>query len=79
MVMERSYRRNPARLTAVMAQSLLVKLVLFAAYAALGVIVLGLRPTVFLSSLGASYLAFHVVETMWLRRLLAGALSSASH
>jgi hypothetical protein len=69
---ERTYRRNPARLTSLMVAAFGVKLVFFAAYVAIALKLLSVRPLPFVVTFTASFITFHLVEAFWLRRLFTG-------
>jgi hypothetical protein len=71
LLMERTYRRNPERLTSLMLKAFAGKMVFFAAYVAVAVRVLSLRPVPFVVSFTASFIAFHLIEALWLRRLFS--------
>jgi hypothetical protein len=77
-VLERTHRSAPERLTNVMITSFGVKVLLFGLYLVIALKVLGLRPLPFMLSFTGYYVALHVVEAMFLRRLLAGNVSSWS-
>jgi hypothetical protein len=66
---ERTWRREPQRLTAVMMAAFAGKMVFFAAYVAFMLTVLSLRPVPFVASFTASFIALHLVEALALRRL----------
>jgi hypothetical protein len=68
-VAERTWRREPQRLTAVMIAAFAGKLVFFGAYVALMLSVLSLRPVPFVASFTTSFVALHVAEALALRRL----------
>jgi hypothetical protein len=70
IVAERTWRREPQRLTAVMAAAFAGKMVFFAAYVAFMLSVLSLRTVPFVASFTASFIAFHLAEALALRRLL---------
>jgi hypothetical protein len=70
---ERTWRRQPERLTAVMMTAFAGKLVFFAAYVALMLSVLSLRPVPFVISFTSYFIGLHLVEALSLRRLFAGA------
>jgi hypothetical protein len=74
VMIERTFRRDPARVTPLMYQSLLLKMVFFAAYIVAGIQGLSLRPTAFVVSFAGYFLALHVIEAIWLRRLFASAV-----
>ena len=69
MVMERTYRSNPERLTGVMVQGLAIKAVFFGAYVVGMLRVVGLRPVPFVVSFTSYFIALHVTEAVFMRRL----------
>jgi hypothetical protein len=69
---ERTYRRNPSRLTALMVALFAGKLVFFGAYVAAGLTVLVEHPMAFVTSFMACFIVLHLVEALWLERLFAG-------
>ncbi len=66
---ERVYRLSPARLTSVMIGAFTGKLVLFGIYVAVVVGVLGARPVPFAASFAGYFIALHMIEALWLKRL----------
>ena len=72
ILMERAYRRNPERLTAVMVGAFAGKLVFFGAYVAVMLRVLALRPRTFVASFTGYFIALYLIEALYLRRLFAG-------
>jgi hypothetical protein len=66
---ERIYRANPERLTSVMISAFAAKLVFFGAYVGLAIGVLGVKPISFAASLTGYFIALHVIEALWLKRL----------
>jgi len=72
VLMERAYRRNPERLTAVMVAAFAGKLVFFGAYVAVMLRVLSLRPRTFVASFTSYFIALYLIEALYLRRLFAG-------
>ena len=70
-VLERTQSSTPERLTNVMITAFGVKVLLFAVYVVVILGVLGFRPKPFMLSFAGYYVALHVVEAMFLRRLLA--------
>ena len=70
VVAERTWRREPLRLTAVMMAAFAGKMVFFAAYVAFMLSVLSLRPVPFVASFTTSFIALHLAEALALRRLL---------
>lgn len=72
VLMERTFRRRPERLTSLMVKAFAGKMVFFGVYVALMVSVLSLRPVPFMVTFTASFIALHLIEAFCLRRLLAG-------
>jgi hypothetical protein len=77
-VIERTERKAPERLTHVMIGSFGAKVLFFGLYLAVMLKVLALRPMPFMLSFTGYYVALHVVEAVFLRRLLANRVSSVS-
>lgn len=75
-IIERTQRSAPERLTNVMISSFGAKVLLFGLYLVLMLKVLALRPMPFMLSFTGYYVVFHVVEAVYLRRLLASGVSS---
>ena len=69
IVIERTYRSNPERLMHVMVEGLAVKAVFFGAYVAGMLRLIGLRPVPFVVSFTSYFIALHVTEAVFLRRL----------
>jgi hypothetical protein len=69
IVIERTYRSDPERLTRVMVEGLAVKAVFFGAYVAGMLRVFGVRPVPFVVSFTSYFIALHVTEAVFLRRL----------
>ena len=72
VLVERTYRQDPERLTSLMIQAFAGKLVFFGAYVAVMLEVLSLRPVPFVVSFTTYFVALHLTEALWLRRLFAG-------
>jgi hypothetical protein len=70
---ERTYRREPARLTGVMIAAFVAKMVFFGAYVAVMIEVFGLRPTPFAVSFTGYFIALYLVEALLMRRMFATA------
>jgi len=68
---ERTYRRNPERLTSIMAASFGVKMVFFGVYVAVMLKLLALRPIPFVVSFTGYFIALHLAEAVALKRLFA--------
>ncbi len=69
IVMERTYRSHPERLTGVMVQGLAIKAVFFGAYVVGMLRVIGLRPVPFVVSFTSYFIALLVTEAVFMRRL----------
>lgn len=69
VVAERTWRREPRRLTAVMMTGFAIKLAFFGAYVAFMLSVLSLRPVPFVASFMTSFIALHLAEAFALKRL----------
>ena len=69
LLAERTWRRDPKRLTAVMIAAFAGKIVFFGVYVAFMLSVLSLPPTPFAASLTASFIACHLAEAFALKRL----------
>jgi len=72
ILMERAYRRDPGRLTAVMVAAFAGKLVFFGAYVAVMLRVVSLGPRTFVASFTGYFIALYLIEALYLRRLFAG-------
>ena len=66
---ERVYKANPERLTSVMISAFAGKLVFFGAYVGLAIGVLGMKPVPFAVSFAGYFIALHMIEAFWLKRL----------
>jgi len=69
---ERTFRRNPARVTAVMQAAFLAKAVFFVAYVGVMLRVLALRPGPFVAVFATAFLALYAAQAVLLHRLFAG-------
>ena len=69
---ERTYRRRPERLTAVMVAGFAAKVVFFGTYVAIALTALSLRPVPFVASFTTYFIALYLAEAIWLRRLFGG-------
>ena len=69
MVAERTYKRNPAKLTSLMIGAFFAKLLFFAAYVTFVLTVLSRSPVVFVVSFTMCFIALHLVEAACLRQL----------
>ena len=75
---ERAHRAAPARLTGVMITALAVKMVFFGGYVGVMLRGLELRPVPFIVSFAAYFIALHMMEAAFLRRLLMNDLRTPS-
>ena len=71
-LVEWTYRRNPQGLTPLMAAAFVAKMVFFAAYVAIMLRLLELRPAPFMVSFTAYFIALYLMEALYLRRLFSG-------
>lgn len=78
VLVERAYRRSPARLTFVMASAFGGKLVFFGVYVSVVLSVLSVSVVPFVVSFTAYFLVLHLVEALWIRRLFAGGSHTSS-
>jgi hypothetical protein len=69
---ERTYRRRPERLTALMITAFGVKMVFFGAYVAVALMALSVRPIPFVTSFIGYFIGLYLIEALYLRRLFAG-------
>ena len=76
VVIERTYRSSPERLTGVMVQGLAVKAVFFGAYIVAMLRLIGLRPVPFVISFTGYFIALHVIEALFLQRLVKSAFAA---
>ena len=72
VLMERTFARNPARLTSVMVMAFAAKIVFVRAYVAVMLKVVALRPVPFVASFTSYFIALHLMEAFCLRRLFSG-------
>jgi hypothetical protein len=66
---ERTWRRDPQRLTTVMIAAFAAKLVFFGVYVAVMLSVLSVRPMPFIASFTTAFIALHLAEAVALKRL----------
>jgi hypothetical protein len=71
VVTERTYTRDPERLTATMIAAFAAKVVLFGVYVAWVIGVVGLDPTPFVVSFTGYFIALYFTEALLMRRLFA--------
>ena len=72
VLMDRTYKRSPERLTRLLVRAFLAKLVIFGLYMALTVSLLSLDPVWFAGSFTVSFVALHLAEALHLQRLYTG-------
>jgi hypothetical protein len=71
VLMARTYRANPDRLTSVMMKAFAGKMVVFGAYVALMLGVLSLRPVPFVASFTTYFIGLYLMQALYLRQMLA--------
>ena len=71
VLMERTYRANPQRLTSVMMAGFGAKLVFFGAYVAVVILVVGVHHVPFVASFTGYFIGLYAIEALFLKRLLA--------
>ena len=69
---ERTYKREPARVTGLMIGAFGAKMLFFGAYVAVMLKVVGLHPTPFVVSFTSYFIALYLTEALLMRRLFAG-------
>jgi hypothetical protein len=69
---ERTFTRNPERLTRLMIGAFGAKMMFFGVYVAVMVSVVGLRPVPFVVSFTGYFIALYLTEALLMRRLFAG-------
>jgi hypothetical protein len=72
VLVSRTYRARPERLTPLMIKAFGVKMVFYGAYVTLMLTTMGLRPVPFAISFTVYFIALHLIEAMFLQRLFAG-------
>ena len=73
MATERTFVSNPERLTGVMVKGLAIKVVFFGVYAVYMLRVLAVRPMPFVLSFTSYFIALHLTEALFMRRMFARA------
>jgi hypothetical protein len=68
---ERTFRRDPQRLTALMMTAFVGKMVFFGAYVVMMLAVFKLRPVPFVVSFTSYFIGLYLIEALCLRRLFA--------
>lgn len=77
LLTERTYRRHPDRVTALMMAAFGVKMLFVGLYLVIMLRVLGVQRMPFVASFASYFIALYVVEALYLKRLFAGALGGA--
>lgn len=72
VLMDRTYKRSPERLTRMLVRAFLAKLVIFGLYMALTVSLLSLDPVWFAGSFTVAFVTLHLAEALHLQRLYTG-------
>ena len=72
VLMERTYRRNPAALTRLMIMAFAAKMMFFGAYVAFVLRMLPVRPIPFVVAFTSAFIVLYSMQAFSLRRLLAG-------
>jgi hypothetical protein len=62
--MARTFRRDPSRLTSLMMLAFAAKMVFFAAYVAVALKILAVRPVPFVASFVVSFIALYLIEAV---------------
>lgn len=78
-LIERTARRDLARVSPLLMQLFVLKMAFFAAYVVLMIRGLGVQSTPFMLSFSVSFLALLAVEAMLVRRLQGGVVAPAGH
>jgi len=71
VLVERTYRADPERLTSLMVAGFAGKMVFFGAYVTVMLRLLNLPPVPFIASFTSYFIALHLTEALHLRRLFA--------
>jgi len=72
VAIERTYRRNPAGVTALMMGGFAVKMVFFGAYVVIVLRGLSVQPVPFVASFTVFFIGLYGIEALYLKRLFAG-------
>ena len=71
VLIDRTYRHDPTRLTPLMVKAFGTKMVLFGGYVAVVVSAAPIDPIPFVVSFTSYFIALHMTEALWLRSLFA--------
>jgi hypothetical protein len=77
VIVNHTFRQDPARLTGVMLRALAAKALFFLAYVAMAIRVLQVTPEPFVVSFAAYFVALYAMEAVFLRRLFSRAWQGA--
>jgi hypothetical protein len=77
VMMERTYRRDPGQLTALMLKAFAGKMLFFAAYVVIALKVVKVRPVPFVASFTSYFIVLHLMEAVCFRRMFAERSPSA--
>jgi hypothetical protein len=72
VLIERTFKRDPQQLTALMIGAFGAKMLFFGAYVAVMLKVVGVRPVPFVVSFTGYFIALYLIEALLMRRLFAG-------
>jgi hypothetical protein len=72
VLIERTFKRDPQQLTALMIGAFVAKMLFFGAYVALMLALVGVRPVPFVVSFTGYFIALYLTEALLMRRLFAG-------
>jgi hypothetical protein len=72
VMIERTFKRDPQQLTALMIGAFVAKMLFFGAYVALILAVVGVQPVPFVVSFTGFFIALYLTEALLMRRLFAG-------
>ena len=78
VLVERTFRRSPERVTSLMVAAFAGKMLFFGVYVAVVLKALSVRPVPFVASFTSYFIALHLAEALCLRRLFAGGMSDGS-
>ena len=73
IITKRTYTAAPERLMGVLITGMAIKAVLFGAYVVVMLRILALRPGPFIASFTSYFIALHMMEALFMRRLFANA------
>jgi len=73
IITKRTYTAAPERLMGVLITGMAIKAVFFGAYVVIMLRILALRPGPFIASFASYFIALHMMEALFMRRLFANA------